>query len=148
MFAGACAGITSATSTYPLDLVRTRLSVQGDSRDSLNFHASVPQDVQIFFSSFKKKKKKSSDPRYKGITDAVVKVYKEEGGVLGLYRGLPPTLMVKNLAFPFLHYRRLWLKISFRLSGCCPLCGHQFHGVRDSQRIVCITESQRCSHGH
>ncbi|KCV71039.1 hypothetical protein H696_01987 [Fonticula alba] len=62
LIAGACAGITSSTMTYPLDIIRTRLSVQ-------------------------------TDGRYRSMWHAIAEVYKHEGGVRGLYRGLSPTLL-------------------------------------------------------
>lgn len=65
--AGAMAGITSVTATYPLDLVRTRLSVQGEG----------------------------SDRKYKNIRHAFRTILREEGGVWSgcLYRGLFPTIL-------------------------------------------------------
>lgn len=79
LFAGACAGITSASTTYPLDMVRTRLSLQ------------------------------EKNPRYKGIADALKVIYKEEGGILALYRGLFPTLMgvAPYVAINFMVYETL-----------------------------------------
>jgi len=61
--AGALAGLTSVIITYPLDLVRTRLSVQT-----------------------------SNELKYKGIKDAFTLIYKQEG-VLALYKGTNATLM-------------------------------------------------------
>lgn len=64
LFAGALAGITSVTATYPLDLVRTRLSMEGA---------------------------KNPGVKPPGIWDVMKDVYKKEGGVPALYRGLVPT---------------------------------------------------------
>lgn len=58
LFAGALAGISSVTATYPLDLVRTRLSMEKN-----------PQ----------------------GIWQVTKDVYRNEGGIPALYRGLVPT---------------------------------------------------------
>lgn len=63
--AGAMAGMTATTLTYPLDLVRTRLSAQGEGRDR----------------------------KYRNIRHAFRTIMKEEGGVVGLYKGLSPTLL-------------------------------------------------------
>ncbi|KJE90614.1 EF-hand domain-containing protein [Capsaspora owczarzaki ATCC 30864] len=65
LFAGAMAGITSVCATYPLDLIRTRLSAQGEGPDR----------------------------KYKGIYDCLRTILREEGGARGLFRGLSPTLM-------------------------------------------------------
>lgn len=60
--AGAAAGLVAATFTYPLDLVRTRLSL-----------ATLEQS---------------------GVFACLVNVYRNEGGLWALYRGLFPTLLV------------------------------------------------------
>lgn len=67
ILAGALAGITSVTATYPLDLVRTRLSIQQEG----------------------------SHKKYKNITQTFKVILKEEGGFFSgaLYRGLVPTAM-------------------------------------------------------
>lgn len=61
--AGALGGAAGTMLSYPLDLVRTRLALQG---------AGGP---------------------YKGVIDALRKIPAEEGGLRGLYRGLKPSLM-------------------------------------------------------
>lgn len=68
--AGALAGIVSSTVTYPLDLIRTRLAVQGEG----------------------------SERRYKNIRHAFITIIKEEGGLLSgcLFRGLGPSLIVSS----------------------------------------------------
>ena len=55
--------------TYPLDIVRTRLSIQSAS-----------------FASLKK------DTKLPGMFATMKNMYKSEGGVVALYRGLGPTL--------------------------------------------------------
>ena len=69
--AGALAGITSVTCTYPLDLVRTRLSVQSGTIGRKEVQKKVP-----------------------GIWTTIKHIYKTEGGLFALYRGLSPTLVV------------------------------------------------------
>jgi len=68
---GAAAGITSVATTYPLDIVRTRLSIQSAS-------FAVLSDVQI--------------KALPGMWATMVTMYKTEGGVLALYRGFIPTI--------------------------------------------------------
>ncbi|KAI8357461.1 putative mitochondrial carrier protein [Mortierella sp. GBAus27b] len=68
--AGALAGLTSVACTYPLDIVRTRLSIQSAQLNSKEAQEALP-----------------------GIWRTMVIIYTQEGGVVGLYRGLGPTLM-------------------------------------------------------
>jgi len=63
LFAGSLAGLTSVTVTYPLDLVRTRLSVQS-----------------------------AEDVHYTGIVNAFTIIVKQEG-VGALFKGISATLM-------------------------------------------------------
>ncbi|CAI7573544.1 unnamed protein product [Penicillium bialowiezense] len=69
---GGAAGITSVTITYPLDIVRTRLSIQSASFADLG----------------------SRDPAQKlpGMFTTMLMIYKNEGGVRALYRGIAPTV--------------------------------------------------------
>ncbi|KAF9144111.1 hypothetical protein BGX30_013801 [Mortierella sp. GBA39] len=68
--AGALAGLTSVAFTYPLDIVRTRLSIQSAQvANTKEAQAALP-----------------------GIWKTMVHIYTKEGGVVGLYRGLGPTL--------------------------------------------------------
>ncbi|XP_022916533.1 solute carrier family 25 member 16-like [Onthophagus taurus] len=62
--AGACAGLTSVSLTYPLDTIRARLAFQI-----------------------------SGEHIYTGIAHAATTIFKEEGGTRALYRGFIPTLM-------------------------------------------------------
>lgn len=71
LLCGGLAGITSVTFTYPLDLVRTRLSVQTAD-----------------FSGLSEAEKKNMP----GMWKIMVNVYKTEGGILALYGGYIPTI--------------------------------------------------------
>lgn len=62
--AGAAAGICSVTCTYPLDLIRTRLSLG------------------------------SEYSKEKTIFGSLKRIYGYEGGIIALYKGIVPTLMV------------------------------------------------------
>jgi solute carrier family 25 phosphate transporter 23/24/25/41 len=79
LLAGAVAGTTACVACYPLDLVRTRLTTQLDGREA-----------------------------YRGITDAVAKIVRNEGAS-GLYCGLGPTLMVAvpNFSISYVTYGSL-----------------------------------------
>ncbi|MCJ1233204.1 hypothetical protein MMC14_001159 [Varicellaria rhodocarpa] len=68
---GGAAGITSVTFTYPLDIVRTRLSIQSASFAALG---------------------EAARKKLPGMWVTVVQMYKHEGGFLALYRGIIPTV--------------------------------------------------------
>lgn len=78
LIAGALAGTVSVACTYPLDLVRTRLSIQSASPllQSPNNAKDVPAK------------------KLPGIASTVKLIYRTEGGLRGLYRGLWPTTLV------------------------------------------------------
>jgi len=68
---GGIAGITSVFFTYPLDIVRTRLSIQTASFAALG---EAPKD------------------KLPGMWTTMVLMYKDEGGMAALYRGIVPTV--------------------------------------------------------
>ncbi|GKZ74381.1 hypothetical protein AnigIFM50267_011880 [Aspergillus niger] len=72
LLCGAAAGITSVTITYPLDIVRTRLSIQSASFEALS-HRGVGEQLP-------------------GMFTTMVLIYRNEGGIVGLYRGIIPTV--------------------------------------------------------
>lgn len=71
LICGAIAGITSVTFTYPLDIVRTRLSIQSASFKDLS---------------------KEAAQKLPGMFGTLVIMYKTEGGFKALYRGIIPTV--------------------------------------------------------
>jgi solute carrier family 25 phosphate transporter 23/24/25/41 len=79
--AGALAGICSVCATYPLDLVRSRISIISAS---IGNPAAVVQQGAGGTAALIRQKEL-------GIMGMTVKVFKEEGGLRGLYRGIGPT---------------------------------------------------------
>lgn len=67
---GGVAGITSVVFTYPLDIVRTRLSIQSASFAELG---ERPKELP-------------------GMWATLRRMYKTEGGIKALYRGMIPTV--------------------------------------------------------
>lgn len=98
LLAGALAGTVSVACTYPLDLVRTRLSIQS----------------ALF--------KQASNKKSPGIWPTMSHIYKTEGGIYGLYRGLWPTTLVS-------YWKKTWGFQNESLNwivGCCTVCGIEF----------------------
>ncbi len=67
---GGIAGVTSVVFTYPLDIVRTRLSIQSAS------FAELGERPQVL----------------PGMWTTLVRMYKTEGGIRALYSGILPTV--------------------------------------------------------
>lgn len=72
LLAGSVGGICSVAATYPLDLVRARITVQTASLAKLH---------------------KAKLVQAPGVWDTLRDVYHNEGGVLALYKGIVPTTM-------------------------------------------------------
>ncbi|KAI0066241.1 mitochondrial carrier [Artomyces pyxidatus] len=95
---GALAGITSVCTTYPLDLVRSRLSIVTSSiisspqpAQTAQTSAAAAQPKPTFTSAYHTSAATlRSENTMWGMT---LKVIREEGGVRALYRGLIPTAM-------------------------------------------------------
>ncbi|OMJ20874.1 putative mitochondrial carrier [Smittium culicis] len=80
LLAGAGAGIASVITTYPLDIVRTRISVQtGQVYENA---ANLPKDA----------KGRPIIPKMPGISKTFINIYKNEGGFRAIFRGLGATL--------------------------------------------------------
>ncbi|TFK74067.1 mitochondrial carrier [Pluteus cervinus] len=106
---GALAGITSVCTTYPLDLVRSRLSIATASislQQSKPQTAAVPSIATVKLSSgfhTSSASLSASLPRAAAasafspseltIWGMTLKIMREEGGIRGLYRGLITTAM-------------------------------------------------------
>ncbi|KAF8552503.1 mitochondrial carrier [Imleria badia] len=90
LVSGALAGITSVCSTYPLDLVRSRLSIATASISVQNqsLLAGSADSTSGASSSMPKPRFSKADLSVFGMA---LKVMREEGGVRGLYRGLVAT---------------------------------------------------------
>jgi len=94
LISGALAGITSVCSTYPLDLVRSRLSIATASISLQNesllaaFADSASSSISGASRSTPKTRYSKADLSVFGMT---LKVMREEGGIRGLYRGLVAT---------------------------------------------------------
>lgn len=73
--AGSLAGVASVAVTYPLDIVRTRLSIQTASISNLKEHYA------------------STGQKPPGMWPTMHQIYRTEGGFKGLYRGMIPTTM-------------------------------------------------------
>jgi len=71
LICGGIAGVTSVVCTYPLDIVRTRLSIQSASFAALG---------------------KKEGAQLPGMFPTLLAMYKTEGGFSALYRGIIPTV--------------------------------------------------------
>jgi solute carrier family 25 phosphate transporter 23/24/25/41 len=102
LFAGALAGIASVVSTYPLDLVRSRISIASASMyaEAKSTSQAISDNSSSSTASATKKKlsrtelRKMIEERQKripGIWGMTLKVYNEEGGIRALYKGCVPT---------------------------------------------------------
>ncbi|KAG0672521.1 hypothetical protein C6P45_001985 [Maudiozyma exigua] len=91
LFSGGLCGGCSVIATYPLDLVRTRLSIQTANLQKL------------------KHGKANNMSKPPGIWHLLKKVYHEEGKMVGLYRGVWPTSLcvVPYVALNFAVYEQL-----------------------------------------
>lgn len=94
---GAMAGITSVCTTYPLDLIRARVSIATASLDAMNANANTarvqtsavkPALSSAYHTASAKPAFTSADLTMKGMT---LKVMREEGGVRALYKGMVTT---------------------------------------------------------
>lgn len=92
---GGIAGITSVFCTYPLDIVRTRLSIQSASFAELG---DKPEKLL-------------------GMWGTLVRMYKTEGGVSALYRGIVPTVagVAPYVGLNFMVYESV--RTAFTLEG-------------------------------
>jgi solute carrier family 25 phosphate transporter 23/24/25/41 len=118
---GAVAGTMAQTISYPMDLVRRRLQVQG-----------FASDIDL------------GDKKYKGITDAFVRIFREEG-IRGFYRGLVPNFIkvVPAISVSFYVYETMkqFLKIPVRVPAHPPAPQPTVSQAKQSQAQVEAAES-------
>lgn len=88
LLAGSIGGIISVLVTYPLDLIRARITIQTASLKKLNKGRLV---------------------KAPGVWETFTTVYQNEGGFLALYRGIIPTTMgvAPYVAINFALYEKL-----------------------------------------
>jgi solute carrier family 25 phosphate transporter 23/24/25/41 len=99
LLSGALAGITSVSATYPLDLVRARLSIAHASLPFQQKVASIPSTVKTSptrlslasYSTLTHAPPIAAAEKVPGMWGMTLKVVREEGGIRGLYRGMVPT---------------------------------------------------------
>ncbi|KDQ57586.1 hypothetical protein JAAARDRAFT_35278 [Jaapia argillacea MUCL 33604] len=97
LLSGALAGITSVCSTYPLDLVRSRLSIATASIPLATQPTSQTPPLQTYLQRPLTSAYHTSSlatpqrPARVGMWSMTLKVMREEGGLRGLYRGMIPT---------------------------------------------------------
>lgn len=104
---GGIAGVTSVFFTYPLDIVRTRLSIQTASFAALG---EIPKDKPA------------------GMWTTMVLMYKNEGGMLALYRGIVPTVagVAPYVCFPPMEKAHTTVNVH----DCSPILGRsQLHDI-------------------
>ncbi|KIJ49521.1 hypothetical protein M422DRAFT_225317 [Sphaerobolus stellatus SS14] len=92
LLAGALAGITSVCTTYPLDLVRSRLSIASASI-SLTSTTSAASTGSTLSGSSGYHTAASHAAANMGVRGMTLKIMRDEGGVRALYRGLVATAM-------------------------------------------------------
>ncbi|XP_055630391.1 solute carrier family 25 member 16-like [Toxorhynchites rutilus septentrionalis] len=101
--AGAGAGVTAVTLTYPLDTIRARLAFQV-----------------------------TGEHRYNGIVHTAVSIFKTEGGIRALYRGFVPTLMgmVPYAGFSFYCFEMLkFVCMKYTPAWTCDKCERNTGGL-------------------
>ncbi|GME69954.1 unnamed protein product [[Candida] boidinii] len=111
LVAGSIAGFASVLVTYPMDLVKTRLSIQ-TAKSLKNLHHSNNTNIKTSPPSPSSSSKiiiteKISKPP--GMFKSIKDIYLYEGGIRGLYRGLLPTSIgvAPYVALNFAFYEKL-----------------------------------------
>ncbi|PWN30503.1 mitochondrial carrier [Jaminaea rosea] len=90
LLAGAIGGTFSCVGTFPLDLVRARISIA-----SASLYADAKEETTKPSAKLSRAEMRQviaeRQKRVPGIGAMTAKVYREEGGIRGLYRGCVPT---------------------------------------------------------
>lgn len=126
--AGSLAGVSAASLTYPLDLIRARLAynvVMAQSNITSVGNGSGVAALQL------------SRPT---IAGTLVSVFKNEGGLNGLYRGLTPTLvaMVPYSGFSFYFFELLkHFSLTHMPEFCAKEVGKDKQVLNVPSKLVC-----------
>jgi len=128
LLSGALAGITSVCTTYPLDLVRARLSIASATLAVRPLSQSTPPSVKPTAATPASSMSMSTvaagaasrvapaplQEKVPGMWGMTLKVMHEEGGVRALYRGLVPTAVgvAPYVAINFTAYESLRILIT------------------------------------
>lgn len=91
LLASASAGTTAAVVTFPMDFVRTRLTVQTAGNTyvceaSLHCRVVLLLTGQVMCACARR--------YYRGVTNAVLSIYQQEG-LLGFYKGVTAAVLVR-----------------------------------------------------
>lgn len=90
LLAGAIGGTFSCVGTFPLDLVRARISIASASLYADAKAETTEKPVKLTRAEMRELIAERQR-RVPGIWAMTAKVYREEGGIRGLYRGCVPT---------------------------------------------------------
>lgn len=116
LFAGALAGIVSVATTYPLDIARTRLSLMQLVGVGVAANGGPGAGTPTT------------------MMGVVRYIYREEGGLMGLYRGMSPTTLVLISFHLNACVTIIFTHIQLNL-GCCAVRCAKFHILRIHERV-------------
>lgn len=148
---GGLAGMTAASATYPLDLVRTRLSAQVCM--CLCYVLLLPKQCSLssiglntlYFDLFQR-----SSIYYQGVGHAFRTICREEG-FWGLYKGLGATLLVRFIcisticvwlltpSWQYIHLEYTVCLYIFHIAGCWSKPCNQLFSVWLSEKVMAIS---------
>jgi solute carrier family 25 folate transporter 32 len=109
LFAGSIAGGSAAAIFHPLELIKVRFQVNEISKPKLLNYDVLTKIKLTSASATSTPKQIVYRPIYKNIIDTVVKIYKTENGLKGLYRGVSINTFASGTAWGlyFLIYNSL-----------------------------------------